>query len=103
MLRELIAERRDDRDAIKDRVYSDARERSALMKRDPELFVGLEQLWVDLIEALRSVFGGREVVDVLIIDLRDIELRPIRRLHPIEDLERAKAPLEEPFGLILLG
>ena len=54
----LRLEGRRDRDAVEDRIDGDAGEQLALAQRDAELLVGLEQLRVDLVEALRRVVAA---------------------------------------------
>ena len=54
-LRELLAEGRRDRDRVEDRVHRDAGQLAALAQRNAELLVGLEELRVHLLEALRAV------------------------------------------------
>src|SRR5690606_41253769 len=65
-------------------VDRDAGQPGALVQRDAELVVGLEQLRVDLVEALRCVGAGlrrRVIRDGLIVDRRVAHVRPGRLLH----------------------
>jgi hypothetical protein len=54
-LLELLLERGGDGDAVEDRVHRHARELGPLVQGHPQLVVGLEQLRVHLVEALRGV------------------------------------------------
>ena len=77
----LLLERGRDRDAVEHRIDRDAGEPRALVQRNAELLVGLEQLRVDLVEALRRVGVGlrrRVVRDRLVVDRRVAHVRPVR-------------------------
>ena len=50
--RELLLEGGGDGDAIEDGIDRDAGEDGALLQRDAELFVGLEEFGIDFVEAL---------------------------------------------------
>src|SRR5207245_644802 len=64
-LGELLLEGRGDRDAVEDGIHRDAREPLLLLERDAELLECLEQLGIDLLEALRPLplRLGRRVID----------------------------------------
>ena len=65
LLLELVLEGGGDRDAVEHRVHRDAAEALLLFQRDAELLVGLQQLGVDLVEALELLLLlGRRVVDM---------------------------------------
>ena len=107
---QLLAEGRRDAHAVEHRVDRDlaraldAREHFLLLDRDAELFINLENLGVDLVERrqLRLRLGRRVIISVLVIDRRDIELRPVGRLHRLPVPERLQSPVEHPLGLVLL-
>src|SRR5437879_13428457 len=64
-----------DGDAVEYRVHRDPGEARALVERYAELLVGLEELRVDLVEALRAVLlrpGGGIIGDRLIVDGSEI-------------------------------
>ena len=71
------------RDAVKDGVHGDSGEHLLFGERDPQLLVGLQQLRVDLVEALRSVLPAWSGVvdDVLVIDGGVGDVGPVRLLH----------------------
>ncbi len=79
-LRELVLERRGDRDAVEHRVDRDAGEAGALVQRHAELLVGREQLRVHFVEALRAVLllRRRVIGDRLVVDRRDAAGAPSR-------------------------
>ena len=107
--RELFTEGGRDRDAVEDSVdrhlpWLDPREDLSLMERNPQLLVGLEELRIDLIEALRPVFfGGREVVDVLKVNRRIRDRSPVWLRHRKPEPIGLEAPLEEPRWLFFFG
>jgi hypothetical protein len=100
-----------DADAVEHRVDRDlARafdpgEHLLLLDRDAELLVDVEDLGIDLVEALeRGALLGRGVIErVLVIDRRVAELGPVRLLHLLPQPERLEAPVEHPLGLVLLA
>ena len=107
---QLLLEGRDDRNAIEHGIDRDARRRHArqnflLLERNAELFVSLDQLRIDVGEALRPLrrFRRRIVIKVLKIDLRIMDPRPSRLRHGLPALERFETPSQKPLGLALLG
>ena len=80
-----------------------------LQQRDPKLFIGLAQLGIDFVEAVEfgHLFGGGVVDDVLVVDLRVVNHRPLglRKfgLHLVEAFECLQAKVEQPFGFVFLG
>ncbi len=105
-LLELRLERGRDRDAVEDGVDRDAGERRALVQRHPELLVGLEQLGVDLVQALRRVLplpDRRVVRDRLVVDRLVADVRPARLLHGEPVAEGLEPPFGHPLGLALHG
>ena len=105
-LGELRLESGADGDAVKHRVHRHARQEFALAQRDAQLFVGLEQLRVDLLQALRArarLFRGGVVADGLVVNGGELHVRPIGLPHGQPVPIGLKAPGEHPFGLLLLG
>ena len=99
-------------DRVEDRVNGHAGQQLLLGERDAEFLVGAQQFGVDLVQALRSFFllGRRVVDDVLVVDVRVVNLRPalarlpsrwIVHLQPVP--VGLQAPLEQPLRLVLLG
>jgi hypothetical protein len=102
-LAELLLEGRSDGHTVEDGVDCDTGQGGALGEGDPQLLEGLENLGVDLVEALRTLLRRREVAVGLVVDRRVLELRPpVRLLHLLPGRERLQPPLEEPLGLVLL-
>src|SRR5262249_37915037 len=94
------------RDAVEDGIDGDARQHFLLAQRDAELFVGLEQLGIDLLEAFWAIFlgfGGRVVNNVLVIDWRVMYIGPGGFAHGLPVAVGLETPIEEPFRLMLLG
>ena len=83
----------------------DAREDFLLLQRNAELGIGLEQLGVHLVEALRSrrALGGCVVINVLEVDLRIAHLGPGRLLHLQPAAIGLETALQHPGGLVLLA
>src|SRR5713101_1225919 len=104
-LGQLLLEGGGHRDAVEDGVHRDAGEHLLLLQRNAELAEGLEQLGIDLLEALRPRplrLGRRVVDDVLVVDGRVADVLPARLLHAEPVVERLEAPLEHELGLVLL-
>ncbi len=108
MLLELVLEGRRDGDAVEHRVDGHAGEPLLFLEGNPELVVRVEQLRVDLVEALELLLRLRRrvVVHVLVVDLRVVDLRPGGLVPFLEHLQESpiglEPPLEEPFRLFLL-
>ena len=76
-----------------------------LVQRHPELLVGLEQLRVHLVEALRAVLlllRRRVVRDRLVVDRRVVDVRPGRLVHREPVPVGLEPPLGHPVRLALL-
>ena len=83
----------------------DAGEHGLLLQRDAELGIGLEQLGIDVGEAL-GPFGALRrgvVIEVLEVDFRIVDVRPGRLLHGQPAAIGLEPPGEQPVGLVLLG
>src|SRR5881397_2104654 len=104
-LREPVLERRRDGDAVEDRIDRDTGEALLLLKRDPELRVQVPDLRIDVLEAVHRLLRLRcgVVDDVLVVDRRIGDVRPLRLFHREPVTIRPQTPLEEPFGLLLLA
>ena len=108
---EFLAEGGGDRDAVEHRVDRDlARafdpgEHLLLLDRDAELLVDAQNFGIDLVEAAerRLLLRLGVIICVLIIDRRDGQLGPVDLLHLQPGAIGLEAPLEQPFGLVLLG
>ena len=74
------------RHAIKDCINRDfarafnARQHLLLFNRDAQFFIDAQNFRIDFVETFQRLFrlGGGVIIGVLIIDRRDVELRPIR-------------------------
>ena len=82
----------------------DPRQDLLLDERDAELSVGAQQLRVDLVERprRRPCFWRGEIVDVLVVDRRMADARPLRLFHRLPTTESLEPPVEQPFRLALL-
>ena len=103
---QLRLEGRRDRNGVEHRIDRDAGQQLLLGQRNAELLVGLEQLRIDLIEALRALrlrLRRRVIIGVLIVDRRIMHARPFRLGHLLPALERVEPPFQHPFRLALLG
>src|SRR5512132_3631897 len=104
---EFVLEGRRDGDGVEHGVDGDAREHLALAERNAQFVVGLEQLRVDFVQALRPVLALRRgvVVHVLVVDLRIADPRPGRFavLLLAPDAMGLQPPVEQPRGFLLLG
>ena len=106
LLGQLVLERGGDGDAVEHRIDRHPREGGALVQRDPELFVGLEQFGIDLVEALRAVvlrFRGGVVRDLVVVDRWVVEVRPAGLGHGEPVAVGPQAPFGEERGLLLLA
>ena len=83
----------------------DAEQRFALAQRNAELFVGAQNLGVDLVERFWPVLllRRRVVVEVLIVDRAVLDLGPFRLLHGQPALIGVEPPGEHPVRLALLA
>jgi hypothetical protein len=109
-LGELGLEGRRDRHGIEHGVDGDVRALDAfqhldLAKRDAELLVGLQDLGIDVVErhGARIVLRRRVVIDLVVLDRRVIDTRPIGLSHRQPAAVRLQTPLEQPSGLVLPG
>ena len=105
MLRKLLFVRGGNRNAVEDRVHSDIAEALLLTQGNPQLVEGFQQLWIHLVEAgfFVLLLGSGVINDVLVVDLRVAELRPIGFLQRQPVTESLEPELQEEIGLLLLG
>ena len=73
-------------------------------QRNAELLVSLEDLGIDFVERLRRHLGFRRgvVIEILIVDRRIIDARPIRLGHGQPAAIGIEPPCQHPFRLALL-
>src|SRR3989442_12601709 len=104
-LREPVLERRRDGDAVQDRIDRDASEALLLLKRNPELRIQVPDLRIEVLEAVHRLLRLRSGVvdDVLIVDRRIGDVRPLRLFHREPVTGRPQTPLEEPIRPPLLS
>ena len=105
-LGELLLERGGNRDAVKHGIDGYAREPGPLVQGDPQLLVGLEQLRVYLVEALRCIgvdLRRRVVGDGPIVDGGMVNVRPARLGHGEPMAIGLQAPVQQELGLALLA
>src|SRR5208282_2041208 len=100
----LALEGRRHRDAVEDRIDGDAGQDLLLPKRNAELLVGLEELGIDLAQALGTLLrlGCGIVIVLLIVDRRIAHERPARLRHGEPVPEGLEPPRDEPLGLAFL-
>ncbi len=99
---ELFTEGGHHRHGVKHHVYRHARQHLLLVDRDAQLFVGAQQLGIDLIQALGPIFhtlGLGEVRQRLEVDLGVMYVGPIGLFHLLPGTEGLQAPVEHPLGL----
>src|SRR5213594_3786298 len=84
--------------------YCCTREPFPLLDRDPELLERLEQLGIDLLQAVQlgPLLGGRVVADALIVDRPVLHVGPVGLGHLQPVAVRAEPPLEHPGRLTFL-
>jgi hypothetical protein len=102
---QLVLEGGGDGNAVENRVHGHARERGALRQRDAEFLVSLEQLRIDLVQALRRIvfgLGCRVVGNRLIVDRRVVDVGPVGLLHAEPVAVGFEPPLEHELGLFFL-
>ena len=105
---ETEVEHRVDRDAPSARrprrSHADAEQHLLLAQRNAELLVGREDFRIDLVERLRPGLLLRRgvVIEVLVVDLRIIDPRPVRLAHGQPAPIGVEPPLQHPFRLALL-
>ena len=107
--RQLVLEGGGDRDAVEHRVHRDAGQHLLLGQRNAQLLVGAQNLRIELVQALqlRLLLGRRVVGDVLIVDRRIVDVRPLRlaflllKRRPVA--KGLQPPLQHELGLVLLG
>ncbi len=105
LLRELFAIRCADGYGIKHRVHRDTGKPSAFAQWNAELLVSLQQLRVNLVQALRTValwFGLRKISDVLKINFRIFDELPRRFGHGQPMAVGLEPPVGQPRRLFLL-
>ena len=81
---ELVLKGGDHRYTVEYRIDRDACQHLLFQQRNAELVIGLQQLGVHLIQRLGPILGflGCAVVtDFLVVNRRDVEMRPVRRIH----------------------
>ena len=103
---ELPLEGGGDRHAVEHGVHGHAGQGLALLERDAELLVGLEEFGIDLVEALGGVLlglGRRPVADGLVVDRRVVHQRPGGLGHRLPVAKGLQPPLQQPLGLALLA
>ena len=84
-------------------VAGDAGERSPLVQRNAQLLIGLEQFRIDLVERFRRGSPRcRIIVNVLEIDRRMRNPRPVRLAHVAPGTIGLETPFEHPFRLTFL-
>src|SRR5262249_52348988 len=106
LLFELFLEGGGDRYGVEHSVDRNTGEHGLLLERDAELLVGFEELWIDLIERLGRVvlrFRSRVIDDVLVIDLRVVDVGPGGLAHGKPVAVGFQAPFEEPLGFLLFS
>ena len=103
---QLLAKGGAHRHRVEHRIHRHAGQARAFVQRHAQLFVGLEQFRIDLVQALGLVLhrlGRRVVRQRLQVDRRDLQVRPVRQLHGLPALERRQAPVQQKLGLVLLA
>ena len=93
-------------DAVEYRVHRHAGENRLFLQRDTELGVGLQELRIDLVEALGAVFPGlgrRIIDDVVVVDLGVVNVGPGGLFEGEPMPISLETPLEQPLRLFLLG
>src|SRR5205814_507211 len=80
------------------RVHRHARKPLPLLDRDPELLERLEQLGVDLIEAVQlgPLLGRGVIADGLVVDGTVLDVGPVRLRHLLPVAVRLESPLDHP-------
>src|ERR1700722_14015046 len=104
--RQTLLEGRRHRHAVKYGIHGNAREACALVQRNAELRIGLEELGIHFGEALRAVLLGLRcgiVGNSLIVDRREFDVRPMRLAHREPMPQGLEAPRRQEFGLTLLA
>ena len=105
MFGQLLLVGRGDRHAVEHRIHSHIGEALLLAERNPELVEGFQQLRVHLVEAglLLLLLRRRVINDVLVIDRRIAESRPVGLTH-LEPLPvGTQAKLQQEGRLLLLA
>ena len=93
------------RHAVENDIDRDAGQRHALVQRYAKLLEGAQQFRIDLVHAfqLRLLLGCSVIADRLEIDLRIVDIGPLRLLHLEPRLVRLESELEQPLRFALLG
>ncbi len=105
LLGQLLLERGPHRHAIKHRVHRHPGQPLALLQRNPQLLVGLQQLRINLLQAPRPIalLLRRGIIHrALVINRRVMHMRPRRLLHRQPMAIRLEPPLQHELRLILL-
>ena len=92
--------------AIEHRIHRDAGQDGLLLQGDAELGVGLEQLRIDVVQALGPIalgLGGRIVNNVLVVDLGVVDVGPIGLFEGQPVVVSLETPFQQPFRLVFLG
>src|SRR5262245_7282682 len=108
---QLFLERRHDAHTVEHRIDGHlgrafhAQQHFLLFQRNAELLVGLQDLRIDLVQALvlRPALRRRVIARRLVVDRRILHERPGRLFHGQPTLERPQPPFEHPFRLALLS
>ncbi len=102
-LGKLLLIRRSHRHAVENHVNRHAGKRRPLVHGHTEFLEGAQQLGIDLIHAVQLLFRFRRCVIAysLKINLRILDVRPLRFLHLEPLLVGFEPKLEQPGGLIL--
>ena len=89
------------RDRIKHRINGHSCKHVSLMKRNTQFLKSLLQLRVNLSNLLLRL--RRSIIDdILIINLRNIQMRPLGHLHFLPPFKRLQTELQQPLRLTLL-
>ncbi len=105
MLGEGLLKRRLHRSAVHDGIHRHAGELLLLVERDAQLVESGQQLGIHLVQALLFLALTRSgIIDnILIINLRQIKMAPIRLLQRQPMTERLQTKLQQPLRFFLLG
>ena len=92
--------------AIEHGIDRDTGEHGLFLQGNAKLGVGLEQFGVDVVQALRPIalgFGRRIINDVLVVDFGVVDVGPLGLFQGEPVAIGFQTPVEQPFGLLLLG
>jgi hypothetical protein len=104
VLGELFLHRGTDRNAVENRVDGDTGKELLLGQRDAELFVGPQQLRIDVIEALERLDAlRRRIVDEgVIVDGGIFDVPPVRLFHREPAMVALEPPIQHELGFFFL-